>query len=115
MAACSSYPPMVGAYGLGARTRFRCRMTLPGRVLRTNGTLEKDAVIFAFDQDTAVRRRVAVPAGPVGLSPTRAVGHRATAAANAVSAPDAACGRRASFRNRPRRAWRRAGRCAAPR
>lgn len=40
-----------GAYGLGTRVRFLCRLTLPGRVLRTSGTVEGDAVVLTFDQD----------------------------------------------------------------
>ena len=42
---------LVGAYGLGMRTRFVARVTLPGRLLRTTGTPDGDAVVFVFDQD----------------------------------------------------------------
>jgi hypothetical protein len=40
-----------GAYGLGVRMRFVSRVTLPGRVLRTNGAWDGDAVVFVWDQD----------------------------------------------------------------
>jgi len=45
---------LLGAYGLGARTQFVSRVTLPGRVLRTSGTPDGDAVVFRFDQDELV-------------------------------------------------------------
>ena len=40
-----------GAYGLGSRVRFVSRIGLPGRVLRTNGTMDGDAVVFVYDQE----------------------------------------------------------------
>jgi hypothetical protein len=57
-----------GAYGLGSRARFLSRIALPGRVLRTNGTLDGDAVVFTFDQDDMASRDTVLDVESVDLN-----------------------------------------------
>ncbi len=50
-----------GTYGdaLGSRFRFETRLAMPGRLLRTNGTLDRDGVLWLFrDTDLAHGERV---------------------------------------------------------
>ncbi|HEX5044342.1 MAG TPA: hypothetical protein VFV75_15655 [Candidatus Polarisedimenticolaceae bacterium] len=56
---------LLGAYGLGARTRFVFRVTLPGRVLRTGGTVDGEAVVFRFDQDDVAAKDAVLQAESV--------------------------------------------------
>ncbi len=74
---CNTWEAAMGYYGgafVGAVYRFEARLTLPGRLLRTNGTVDGDSVHWIFRGRDLAQRDVVMEAESVEIDEEALIG-----------------------------------------